>query len=704
MGVQPSGFDNLFVFNPFDGRWGGIEDRGGLTRGRWYPGVAALPDGKQLIYGGSGDVDFNDPAMDGDLFEFASNDIARTAPMPPFFSDVAYGPYYPLLVALPRAPGNNNNNNAVLMALNSRAGVIVPETGELLAQAPPFPDPYADLVFEYPMSGSLVMLRSDPRLASFGTPGGADAARVVIVVTGGVLSADWYREYKICDDRENYLRECSDGVLSIGLTIMTGSGGGGINYAFDEEWTVASMPGAGRCVHDAVLLPNNRVLIINGVQKGYAGLGDCQLAHDPHNEPWIFNPATNEAAPTGHTTNVPRLYHGHAALTARGDVLISGTTNTKGWTNTKGLNLDESEWGSEYRVEIYTPSAIDKKRPLIAKAPTTAFFGNSFMIETDDPISAVVLMQPGGATHGMALNQRAQDLAFENAQGANTYRVQAPASQQNAPPGHYLVFVVAEDGDTYSEGSWLLLRASADEPLQTLPVGSVKVAQASTGFEQEEVEGLPFECGAPCALRNGAASAGTGEQGARLVAGGGAWSDVLLASGNIDSGNLADLAAGGGSDGSYAYVFFCARGGGEITVAFADVAAVAAGATETNAAVVAGSRTTVYLTGDGEWRLYALQPIFLPRDAGTVRLVIGGAEADIDDVETWASGSSNVVNAAFRSALRSVQNKIGSRRADALGGQADAMAMTAAAAGGHGGVHRNERFLSPKARAFGVYA
>jgi hypothetical protein len=322
------------------------------------------------------------------------------------------------------------------------------------------------------------------------------------------------------------------------------------------------------------------------------------------------------------------------------------------------------------------------------------------LIETDDPISAIVLMHPGGATHGMALNQRAQDLAFE-AEGNGVYRVQAPASPQNAPPGHYLLFALANDGDTYSEGSWLLLRASMDEPLGTLPVGSVKVTQASTGFEEEGGE-QAFACGAPCRLRNGVASSGTGNQGAHLMATGNAWSDVLLASGNIDSGDLADLAAGGGSEGSYAYVFFWARGGGELTVAFADVAAVAAGATETNQAVVPGTRTTAYLTGDGEWRLYALQPVFLPRNAGQVRLVIGGTEADIDDVETWASGSSTVVNAAFRSALRSVQQKVGSMRAD--GGE-DVMAMAAMHHGGaEGGARRNERFLSAKARAFGVYA
>jgi hypothetical protein len=315
MGVQPEGFNDLYVYNPFDGRWGGIEDRGGLSQGRWYPGVCALPDGRALIYGGSAANDFEGRATDGDLFSYASNDVVRTPQMPAFFADVAYGPYYPLLVSLPNG-GGNDNDAAVLMALNSRAGVVVPETGELLAQAPPFPEPYANLVFEYPMSGSLAMLRSDPRLASFGAPGGSNEARVVIVVTGGVLGADWYREYKLCDDRENYLKTCSDGVLTIGLT-MTATNGGGVAFAFDNEWTATAMP-AGRCVHDVVLLPNNKALIINGVEKGYAGLGDCQLAHDPHAEPVLFNPATNEATATGHLTNVPRLYHGMAALTARG--------------------------------------------------------------------------------------------------------------------------------------------------------------------------------------------------------------------------------------------------------------------------------------------------------------------------------------------------------------------------------------------------
>jgi hypothetical protein len=478
-------------------------------------------------------------------------------------------------------------------------------------------------------------------------------------------------------------------------------------------------------VHDSVLLPNNKVLIINGVNKGYAGLGDCQLAHDPHNEPWVFDPATNEATPTGFTTNVPRLYHSSAALTARGDVLVTGTTNSKGWTNTRGLALEESPWASEYRVEIYTPAEIaaGKKRPVIARSPTTAFYGDAFSVETDEPVSSIVLMQPGGATHGMALNQRAQDLAFEEqaavAGGSGktkfVYRVQAPSSPQNAAPGHYLVFVVsADDGsDNYSEGAWLLLRASADEPLDTLPLDSIKVLDASTGFEEDEdddeEEGMRFECGAPCKLRNGRASAGTGRQGARLEAppSGGAWSDVLLASGVVPADELADAA--GNEGGTYAYVQFWARGRGRLTVAWADVAAVAAGATETDQALVPGTRATVHLTGDGEWRLYALKPVFLPRDAGDVRLVIGGSKADIDDVETWASSSSTVVAAAFRSAqgrggaaaLRAAAAAAGG--ADDVGAAAGGMAMGASQGHVHGAQH-SEHFLSAKARAFGVYA
>jgi hypothetical protein len=720
MGVQPAGFDNLFLYDPFDGLSGGIQDRGrdgtGLSRNRWYPGVASLPSGQVLVYGGSGDVDFNDRAPDGDIWTPSTNNVARTQAMPNVFADVAFGPYYPMIVALPRPTG------AVLMALNSRAGVVVPETGELLAQAPAFPEPYTALVFEYPMSGSLVMLRSDPRLASFGAEGGAREARVTIVITGGVRDAAWYLQYKQCNEEKRYLRECSDAILSIGLTMTIpeegGEGGDNDNnnnnvaFAFDPEWRVAQMPP--RCVHDAVLLPNNKVLIINGVAKGYAGLGDCQLAHDPHNEPWIYDAETNTAVATGHTTVVPRLYHGSAALTARGDVLVTGTTNTKGWENSRDLPLEASAWASEYRVEIYTPSAIggnNKKRPVILRSPTMAFFaagggggngnneGGGFLIETDAPISAVVLSQPGGATHGMALNQRAQDLEFVEEEaaggrvGSRLYRVAPPSSPANAPGGFYLLFVVGTDGDTYSEGAWLLLRESRDVALPTLPPNAVKVRAASTGFEEEEGNeqgaAASFQCGEPCVLGNGAESAGTGNQGARLAKGqeeGSPWSSVLLASADLDAGALADQVAGGDAEGSYLYVSFWARdvsGGGELTVALADVAAVADGATQTDQAVVPGTRTVVKLTGDGEWRMYAPPPVFLPKGAGAVRLVIGGSSADVDDVETWASGSSTVVNAAFR-------------RAQAQGAMA-----------GHvmpGGAQRNAQFLSHKARAFGVFA
>jgi len=713
MGVQPSGLDNLLVFSPHDGRYGGIEDRGALSTGRWYPGVCALPSGRALVYGGSSGTDFYDPQMDGDVFSYSTNALDRTAPMPEFLSEVAYGPYYPLLVSLPGAA------DAVLVALNSRAAVVVPQTGELLAQAPPFPDPYADLVFEYPMAGSLAMLAADERLAAFG-PGGADEARVTLAITGGVVGADWYREYKMCTENRQ-LRPCSDGVLTIGLTMRLQDGGGGdVQYAFDDAWRVATM--APRCVHDAVLLPNGKLLIINGVGKGYAGLGDCQLAHDPHNEAWIYDPASNEATPTGGTlTRVPRLYHGHAALTARGDVLVSGTTYTKGWENSRELPLDESPFASDYRVEIFTPAAIAAgvKRPAILRSPTTAYYGadGGFEIVSDEALSSVVIMQPGGATHGMALAQRAQRLSFERANligDTFRYRVAAPARPRNAPEGHYLLFGVAADGDAYSEGAWLLLREGGGAPLATLPAGAVRVAQASTDFEAEDAGG--FQCGAPCEVRAGAGSAGTGDQGCRLARGEGddaPWSAVLLASGDVDAAALADDAAGAGSDGAYVYVSFWARSGNsgdDLTVAWADVAAVVAGATKTDQATVPGTRATTHLTGDGEWRHYVLQPVQLPRWAGQVRLVIGGAEADVDDVEAWASGVSTVVNAAFRSAMRSVwqqQQRAAATTVGAGGGGLEEGAAAADAMGAPhhvGGVHRNERFLSSTARAFGVFA
>lgn len=60
--------------------------------------------------------------------------------------------------------------------------------------------------------------------------------------------------------------------------------------------------------------------------------------------------------------------------------------------------------------------------------------------------------------------------------------VSAPASAARAPPGFYLVFLVA--GDLYSDGTWVQVREPAPAPLVgVVPPGARAVAALSSDFE-----------------------------------------------------------------------------------------------------------------------------------------------------------------------------------------------------------------------------
>ena len=51
------------------------------------------------------------------------------------------------------------------------------------------------------------------------------------------------------------------------------------NFEFDDAWEVEQMP-ASRCVGSVVVLPNGKVLLVNGVQQGFGGLD--YTVNEPH--------------------------------------------------------------------------------------------------------------------------------------------------------------------------------------------------------------------------------------------------------------------------------------------------------------------------------------------------------------------------------------------------------------------------------------
>ena len=100
-------------------------------------------------------------------------------------------------------------------------------------------------------------------------------------------------------------------------------------------WETEDMPGP-RNMNDVVLLPNGKLLIVNGAKKGKAGggAGGGGIARDAALEAWVYD----RAQPAGSrfkvmaASGIHRYYHSLALLLPDGDVLVMGSEQGEGRT------------------------------------------------------------------------------------------------------------------------------------------------------------------------------------------------------------------------------------------------------------------------------------------------------------------------------------------------------------------------------------
>jgi hypothetical protein len=83
---------------------------------------------------------------------------------------------------------------------------------------------------------------------------------------------------------------------------------------------------------------------------------------------------------------------------------------------------------------------------VIDAAPTIATYGTPFQIDTAQAgsIAKVALVRLGAVTHSVNMEQRYVPLSFTT--GSGSLVATAPASANVAPPGVYMLFVIAADG------------------------------------------------------------------------------------------------------------------------------------------------------------------------------------------------------------------------------------------------------------------
>lgn len=235
---------------------------------------------------------------------------------------------------------------------------------------------------------------------------------------------------------------------------------------------------------DGIILPDGKILFINGAQKGSAG---GFQADNPVYIPLIYDPAA--AAGSRFTsmpaTTIPRLYHSSAVLLPSGEVIVAGSNpavtyseSGKVYSSWPSFNNNghrcalqqqqdkHSSYPTEYRVEIFSPPYLSQisvhGRPLIMTLPNKIAYGSTFEIETRLEKGGRVrgevqinLVAQGFHTHGQGMGQKMVKMGFKAKANSYGFKVYAPRDASVIAPGVYLMFVVS-DGIP-SEGKWVAI-------------------------------------------------------------------------------------------------------------------------------------------------------------------------------------------------------------------------------------------------------
>ncbi|GLI65892.1 hypothetical protein VaNZ11_009535, partial [Volvox africanus] len=404
---------------------------------RWYPTPTLLPDGRVLIMGGTQGVGAG--TSNNPFWEMYDPTTTRITPyaMRPMYLDQSEQIYYPFNYVLPEG---------LLFTFCGRAGYILDwRTNQWLQDVPRLRG-YGNT--QFPFTGSSVLLGLYPE----------SNYQVEIMLFGGQREA-------AVDDLSITANRAS-GRLKLKYDRTSG------NYTFDG-W-ISEQMAIGRVMPDSVLLPNGKVIILNGAWKGLAG--DSASGGDSRaNYPILFAEEYDPKAPVGAryrrmaTTRIARMYHSTAGLTTNGTILVAGCDRCYRYLVQPGYDFDPSPTSkAEYRVEIFSPPYffMDEFKPSIVRTSSNIMpYTEAFTITYTFPagwagnrLTRVVLVAPSSTTHSYNTNQRLVGLEIiANVVGPvnGVVTVRGPPTINIAPPGMFMLFLL--NGDVYSRAVWVTL-------------------------------------------------------------------------------------------------------------------------------------------------------------------------------------------------------------------------------------------------------
>jgi hypothetical protein len=227
-------------------------------------------------------------------------------------------------------------------------------------------------------------------------------------------------------------------------------------------WSMGPDMTFGRNNHTSTLLPDGKVLVSGGSTcPGFSNL-NCGPT-GPANAPELWTPGGGWQTLASH--QVPRVYHSIAILLPDGRVMVGGggLPAHPGESPAPGVVCQPGDLRAVCRlyshndVEIFSPpylfmpGGIAAPRPAIRYAPKEVTFGQSFDINvgsvTAQDVAEVVLVKLGAVTHGYNQDQRRVKLQINSrSMDGLTINVSAPADGNACPPGHYMLFLMKQNG------------------------------------------------------------------------------------------------------------------------------------------------------------------------------------------------------------------------------------------------------------------
>ena len=200
--------------------------------------------------------------------------------------------------------------------------------------------------------------------------------------------------------------------------------------ASNSQWVQIESMASPRKYHNATILADGTVLVTGGTSSAeFNNASEAVLAAE------LWDPQTDKWTPLAEM-QIQRVYHSIALLLPDARVFVAG-----------GGQPSPTDHANNKDAQIFSPPYLFQgPRPKITSAPGWVPYNHTFFVQTPDAnsIDKVNWIRLSSVTHAFNQNQRINRLNFEKVSGG--VNVTTPFSANLAPPGHYMLFILNDQG------------------------------------------------------------------------------------------------------------------------------------------------------------------------------------------------------------------------------------------------------------------